>query len=105
MLKRIENSCYCSQMTSPPLLKQVFQLFTITVRCNCGLAKKIVKATTNVQKIIDHLFKPALRAPLQGALDGSGSANKESFCFLVPAIDLELLHGVLPLQMGRYRFD
>ena len=56
MLKRIENSCYCSQMTSPPPLKQAFQLFTTIVKCNSGLAKQTVKTTTNRQKIIDRLF-------------------------------------------------
>ena len=54
MLKRIKNSC--GQMTNSPLLKQAFQLFFITMKCNCGLAKKILKTTTNAQKIFDHLF-------------------------------------------------
>ena len=57
MLKRIENSCCYCRMASPPLLMQAFQLFTIVMQCNCGLAKKIVKTTTNAQKNIDHLFK------------------------------------------------
>ena len=39
-------------------------------------------------------------APLQGAIDSSGSAHvKESFCFLVPAVDIKLFHSVLALQM------
>ena len=59
-----------------------------------------MKTNTKMQKIIDRL-----RAPLQGAIDGLGSANKESFCFFVPAIDVKLLHSVLPLQMRHHRFD
>ena len=39
--QRIDNTCHCSQMTCPTLLKQVFQLFTIIVKCSGGLVKKL----------------------------------------------------------------
>ena len=52
-----------------------------------------------------NIVQPTLCAPLQDAIDGSGSAYKKPFGFLVPAVDDELLHCVLPLQMLHHRFD
>ena len=49
------------------------------------------------------LVQPTLHAPLQNAIDGLGKTHKESFRFLVSAIDVKLLHGVLLLQMGYYK--
>ena len=75
MLKRIENSSCCSQMTSPPLLKPAFQPSTIIDNCNCRLAKRIVRLPKTC-KNHRSLVQPTLRGPLQGAIDGSDSPHK-----------------------------